>query len=404
MEINIFLGIAIMLGYIGGKISNKAKFPAVIGYILAGLLLGPSFLNIFKEGFLDKLGLVSDLTLGLVAFSIGTELRLGVIRKLGKGIVTIIFAESLGAFLIVFGLVYLVTQKLYLALLFGAMAPASAPAGTVVVLQEYRAKGPLTNALLTVVGLDDGLAILIYAFAAAIAKISISQTHISFQSAVGNPLIHILGAILLGLTLGFIAVNIAKKLTSRQELLVFTIASVFICVGISNILNFSLILSNLAFGAIIANTYLKTSRRTYGVIHEITPPLYVLFFVLAGAHLKIQLLPAMGLIGALYIAGRTAGLMGGAWLGAKITKAHENIRKYLGLGILSQAGVAIGLALLVGREFGDINSIGKEVATIVINTVAATTIFFEIIGPMTTKLAISRAGEIGKNKKTLTQQ
>jgi len=399
MEISIFLGIAILLGYIGAKISNKVRFPAVVGYILAGLLLGPSFLNIFKESLLDKMGLVSDITLGLVAFCIGSELRLGVIKKLGKGIITIILAESFFAFFVVSGLIYLLTHKLYLALLFGAMAPASAPAGTIVVLQEYRAKGPLTNTLFTVVGLDDGLAILIYAFAAAFAKISIAKTHISLQSTIGAPIMHVLGAILLGTLLGMIMANIAKKLISKQELLIVTLAAVFICIGLSNMFNLSLILSNLSLGMIIANTYLKTSRKTYNVIHNITPPLYVLFFVLAGAHLQIKLLPAMGLIGILYIIGRTTGLMGGAWFGAKITRAHENIRKYLGLGILSQAGVAVGLALLVGKEFGNISPLGKEVSLIVINTIAATTIFFEIVGPLATKFAILKAGEIGKLKR-----
>ncbi|MBN1354267.1 MAG: hypothetical protein JW994_06335, partial [Candidatus Omnitrophica bacterium] len=136
--------------------------------------------------------------------------------------------------------------------------------------------------------------------------------------------------------------------------------------------------------------------KTYDVIQGITPPLYLLFFVLAGAHLNIRLLPAMGMIGILYIIGRTTGLMSGAWFGATVTRSDENIRKYLGLGILSQAGVAIGLALLVGREFGSLNEVGKNLSTLVINTIAATTIFFEIIGPLATKIAISKAGEIGK--------
>ncbi len=399
MEISVFLGIAILLGFIGGKISNKVKFPAVIGYILAGLLLGPSFLNLFHEAFLENLGLISDLTLGLVAFIIGSELRLGILRNVGKGILVIILAESLFAFFAVFALIYVLTHKLYLALLFGAMAPASAPAGTVVVLQEYKAKGPLTNALLAVVGLDDGLAILIYAFAAALARISISSAHVSLGAAVGAPLLEIAGALVLGGVLGLVLAVAAKKIVSKQELLILTLAAVFLCVGLSNMFHFSLILSNLAFGMIIANTYLRTSRRAYDAIHGIAPPLYVLFFVLAGAHLQIRLLPAMGLIGVLYIIGRSLGLIGGAWFGATVSGAHENIRKYLGLGILSQAGVAIGLALLVGREFADMNDVGKEVSRLVINTIAATTIFFEIVGPLTTRFAITRAGEIGKLKR-----
>ncbi len=399
MEISVFLGIAILLGFIGGKISNRVKFPAVIGYILAGLLLGPSFLNFFHEAFLENLGLVSDITLGLVAFSIGSELRLGILRNVGKGILLIILTESFFAFFAVFALIYVLTHKLYLALLFGAMAPASAPAGTVVVLQEYKAKGPLTDALLAVVGLDDGLAILIYAFAAALAKISISGAQVSLEAALGTPLLEVAGAIVLGGVLGLILAVVAKKIVSKQELLILTLAAVFLCVGLSNMFHFSLILSNLAFGMVIANTYLRTSRRAYDVIHGITPPLYVLFFVLAGAHLQIRLLPAMGLIGVLYIIGRSLGLIGGAWFGATVSKAHENIRKYLGLGILSQAGVAIGLALLVGREFAELNDAGKEVSRLIINTIAATTIFFEIVGPLTTRFAIAKAGEIGKLKR-----
>ena len=171
MDILFFIGIAIILGFISGKFSNRLKFPGVVGYLFAGLILGPSIFKIFNLELLDKIGVFNDLALGVVAFIIGSEIRMSTLQKMGRGIITIIFSESFGAFLLVALGVYLLTHKLYMALIFGAMAPASAPAGTAVVLQEYKAKGPLTNALYTVVGLDDGLAIMIYAFAAALAKL-----------------------------------------------------------------------------------------------------------------------------------------------------------------------------------------------------------------------------------------
>ena len=399
MDTLLFLGIVIVAGYIGGKLSNRFKFPAVIGYLLIGLILGPSVLKVLKLDQIQQMGLISDIALGIVAFTIGSELRMGVLKKLGKGILTVILAESFFAFFAVFFLIYFLTHKIYLALLLGAMAPASAPAGTLVVLQEHKAKGPLTNALLTVVGLDDGLAIVIYAFAACLAKVFISQQHIQLQQVIGEPVKEIVGALLLGAILGFILLFFIKRVRSKSELLVTTLGAVFICTGLANIFHFSSILANLAFGMLVANTFLRASRRTYEVIQSITPPLYVIFFVLAGAHLQLSFLPKMGLIGLFYILGRSFGLISGAWFGATIMRMHKNIRNYLGLGILSQAGVAIGLAIMVGKDFGHLNDVGKQISLLVINTIAATTIFFEFIGPLTTKFAISRAGEIGKQRK-----
>lgn len=398
MDTLLFLGIVIIGGYIGGKLSNRFKFPAVIGYLLIGLILGPSVLNVLKLEQVGQMGLISDIALGIVAFTIGSELRIGILKRLGKGILTVIFAESLFAFFIVFFFTYFFTHKIYLALLLGAMAPASAPAGTVVVLQEYRAKGPLTNALLMVVGLDDGLAIIIYTFAACLAKIFISQQHIYLQEVIGTPIREIVGALILGGVLGAILISFIKRLRSKAELLVTTLGTVFICTGLANMFHFSLILANMALGMLIANSSLRASRLTYEAIHPITSPLYIMFFVLAGAHLQLNVLSKMGLIGLLYIFGRSLGLISGAWFGATITKMHKNIRNYLGLGILSQAGVAIGLSILVGREFSHLNEIGSQISALIINTIAATTIFFEFIGPLATKFAIKKSGEMGKQK------
>ena len=202
MDTLLFLGIVIIGGYAGGKLSNRFKFPAVIGYLLMGLILGPSLLNILKLEQIGRMDLISDIALGIVAFTIGSELRIGILKRLGRGILTVILLESFFAFFVVFFLTYFFTHKIYLALLLGAMAPASAPAGTIVVLQEYKAKGPLTNALLMVVGLDDAFAIIIYTFAACLAKIFISQQHVYLQEAIGTPIREVIGALILGGVLG----------------------------------------------------------------------------------------------------------------------------------------------------------------------------------------------------------
>jgi Kef-type K+ transport system membrane component KefB len=399
MNILFFTGIAIIFGFVGGKISNRLKFPAVVGYLLAGLVLGPSIFNIFSVGLLDKMGGFNDLALGLVAFIIGSEMRLSILRKMGKGIITIILSESFGAFLLVTLGVYLLTHKLYMALIFGAMAPASAPAGTAVVLQEYRAKGPLTDALYTVVGLDDGLAIMIYAFAAALAKLFLIGGTISFFKVVEGPLFEILGAIILGGFTGIVFGYFIRKLHGKSDVLAVSLGAILVCTGLAKYFNVSVILSNLSLGMVFANLFLLANRRAHQAIQSISLPIYIIFFVIAGAHLQIKLLPALGLLGLVYIITRITGLMGGAFFGATISKQDPVIRKYLGLGILSQAGVAIGLAILVTREFNTMGKTGQDLALLVINTIAATTIVFEIIGPIATKFAISKAGEIGKANK-----
>ena len=398
MDILVFVATAIIAGFVGGKISNKLKLPGVVGYLIMGLFLGPSFANLLNLEMLEKLGFFNDIALSLVAFVIGSEIRFGSLRKLGKGIVTIIFTESFGAFILVGLGVYLLTHKIYLALIFGAMAPASAPAGTAVVLQECKAKGPLTNALYAVVGLDDGLAIMIYAFAAGLAKVFITHQHMSLAGMVTKPLVEIGGSIVLGGVIGYLLGFVLKKVYNKKEILAVSIGFILLCAGLANYFHFSLILANLSLGMVFANSFLLANRRTYQSINSITLPIFIIFFVIAGAHLQISLLPAMGVLGLVYIICRTCGLMGGAYIGASIAKSPTVIRKYLGMGILSQAGVAIGLAIMVTREFSGLGSVGKDLSIMVINTIAATTIIFEILGPIATKFAITKSGEAGKAK------
>lgn len=403
----LVVGLALLLGRVGGRLGGKIRAPMVVGYLLVGVLLGRSVLNVIDESSAEALGLITDFGLGIVAFMIGSELSRRMIRRLGAKLIVIMVSESLTAFLVVAGLVWAFSGQLLPAglavagaLVFGAMAPASAPAGTVAVIQEYKARGPMTSLLLGIVGLDDAFAIALYAFAAAAAKMLLSNSPVSLAMAVEGPLLEILGGLGLGALVGILLKIILERRRDSDDLMVYSVGMVLLTTGLANSLGLSLILANLALGTVLVNLSPRQTERTYASLQHITAPIYVLFFVVAGAHLDIRLLASLSLLGPLYIFGRTVGLVGGAYVGGTLARTEPTIRRYLGLGILSQAGVAIGLALTVAKDFSapQYGAAGDQLARLTINTVAATTIIFEIIGPLTTKLALLRAGEIGRAK------
>jgi len=397
MNLLFLISIAILFGFVGGRIAQRLKLPGVVGYLIAGLFFGPSFLDVFNDKLLEDMNIFAGFALSLVAFMIGSEMRLSTLRELGKSIGVITVLESFGAFLLVAAGVYLLTGKMYLALVFGAMAPASAPAGTVAVLQECKAKGRLTNALYAVVGLDDGLAIMIFAVAVAVARFLLTGGDLSVGTLLEGPALEISGSIVLGCVIGAVGGFFTRRLSGSEAVFAVSLGSVLVCAGLAIYLHVSLILANLSLGMVFANMYPVANRRAYRAIKSVTLPIYIVFFFIAGAHLRIALLPSMGLLGLVYVLTRIGGLVGGAFLGAVISKSSPVIRKYLGLGILCQAGVAIGLSLLVSGEFRNLGEEGRILAVAVVNTVAATTIVFEILGPIAAKFAIVRSGEFGVN-------
>ncbi|MDC7235455.1 MAG: cation:proton antiporter [Spirochaetales bacterium] len=395
----LLVGIMVALGFYAGKSMKYIKLPSIIGFMLIGVVLGPSLFNLLNEEFQHNLSFISDVALSFVAVSIGIELSFSSLKKQGKGIILVIFTESFMAFLIVTGALYLLTRDIALSLIFGAIAPASAPAGTVAIIQEYKAKGPLTKALFSVVGFDDGLGIIIFGFAAAIAKSFLAaeagQETGSLMMLLAGPLKEVIFSIIIGLAIGFLFCLLARKLKSARDIFILMFATILISSGISNMLHLSIILTNMVMGIFIVNTQpFSLVEKIHNELSEFMPLLFVMFFVLAGANLHVSALPSLGLLGLVYILGRSSGLMGGAALGSTLGKLPENIRKYLGMGILSQAGVAIGLALIVKNEFAAYGPHGAYIGNTVITTVTATCIFFEIIGPILTKIGLEKAGEI----------
>ena len=385
----LLVGIAIGLGFLIGKGTHLMKITGIVGYIAAGIILGPDVLGIVHLNSVE-IETMTNVALGFVAFIIGGELTISLLRKMGKSIIAIIIGESLGAFFIVFLGLYFLTNDFALSIIFAAMAPASAPAGAVAVIHEYKAKGKLTNAILAVVGFDDGLAVLIYAFSIAVVGVILSGVF-STSTMIFEPIRNIGGALLIGSGVGLIFAVIFKRLIEREEIIVLSITSIFITAGLAVLLDVSLILACMSLGMIVINLYPQDNKAIFEHIKSISLPIYILFFVIAGINLHLGLLASIGAIGIVYVICRSLGLISGSYLAALTSKADPVIRNNIGLGILSQAGVAIGLSLIAAHKLSELGY--PEVGTLIVTTVAATSVVFEIIGPLSARFAIMRSGE-----------
>lgn len=413
LHILLIVGCAVLVSFYVGKSTKFIKLPSIIGYMLLGVVLGPSVFDILTENIQHNLGFITEIALGFVALSIGLELKFSVLKNLGKGIIYIIFLESFAAFALVTACVYALTKNMPMALIFGSIAPASAPAGTVAVIQEYKAKGSLTKALYAIVGFDDGLGIIIFGFASAIslsllkAGAGVEQT--SMATMMLEPLKEVGLSLGIGIVLALLFSALISKVKNKNEINILLFALVLIIAGISNMLHLSLILTNMIVGMFIVNTQKHT---TVSSIHDklpiFMPLLFILFFTLAGSNLHLSAIPSLGILGIVYVIARSTGLIGGAALGGIFGHVEKKIKRWVGLGILSQAGVAIGLSLIVKQDFSGIGKVvssaggkivtaGDEIGATVITTITATCIFFEIIGPVLTKIALTKAKEINKH-------
>lgn len=402
----LIIGLITILGYYFGKNIKNIKLPSIIGYMLLGVLIGPSLFGIIDDAAQANLGFITEISLGFVAFSIGLELRMLTLKKLGSSIIYIILIESLGAFVVVFGSIYLLTGNLPMALIFAALAPASAPAGTVAVIKEYKARGSLTQALYAVVGFDDGLGIIIFGFTAALVEFLLTgqsgRQNSNFGMAMLHPLIELGLSSLIGLVFGGIFSWLVRKLKNSEDIIVLLFGFILIVSGMCVTFNLSLIFSNMVMGFLIVNTQPHgLVKKIHDQLQRYLPILFILFFTLAGTNLHINKLPALGLIGVVYAFARAVGLVGGSRIGARLGRASDKIRKYIGLGILSQAGVAIGLALIVKKDLAGMGKLlpsgittGDHIGAVVLTTITVTCIFFEFIGPILAKYGLKKAGEI----------
>lgn len=382
----LYLALALALCLLSSKLMKLIKLPNVTGYLILGLLAGPYCLNLIPEGTVQQLSFIPEIALGFIAFSIGAEFKISYLKKVGKAPVIIAVFEALGAVLVVDLVLIITGNDVPFSLVLGAIAAATAPAATLMVVRQYKAKGPVTDTLLPVVALDDAAALMCFGLSVSVAKAIKQGGGFSFVSTVLTPLGEILGALAIGAVLGIVIVFACKWFTGRGNRLAITYLFIFLCIGICDLLGWSQLLACMMMSAVFAN-FSKAADVVFEQTDRMTPPIFMMFFFLSGADLNIRILAEVGIIGILYVVFRVVGKMLGAGISAKAVGAPKVVQKYLGFTLVPQAGVAIGLAATAMTVVPDE---GPYIRTIIL----CGTVIYELIGPVVTKLALKKAGEI----------
>ncbi len=386
MEAFYYLAIVLLSGLIFGKLVQFIKLPNVTGYLIGGLLVGPSFLNLITTEGVETLGFISSVALGFIAFSIGSEFKASYFKRVGLTPIIIAIFESVMAVVFVTGALILFGFDPALSIMLGAIAAATAPAATIMVIKQYKAKGPVTETLLSVVALDDAVALICFGVAVAIAQMIENPDSANLLVSIADPIIEIFMSLGVGTILGLLFVfplRYFKDEDSRQSLIY---AFVLLALFIAQKGGFSDLLTCMMMGAIFANMS-NQSDRVLAICDRLTPPIFVAFFVLSGADLNVSILPTIGLIGAVYVVVRVIGKVFGAWFGAKISNADKNIQKYLGFALTPQAGVAIGLTVVA-------KTIVPQYAAQIRAVILCATLIYELVGPSISKWALKKSGEI----------
>jgi Kef-type K+ transport system membrane component KefB len=406
----LLMGAIVFLGTFGSRLAQRIHIPQVVGCVIVGVLLGPDILNVISSHSIEIVKPFTMLALGFIGFMIGGELRGDIFKKYGKQFFIILFSQGIGAFLLVavalsittwFILPYIMegielANRLHISvamgLILGAIASATAPAATTNVLWEYKTRGPLTAAILAIVALDDALALLLYRGAATGAQAIMGTSSSSFSGTAMILFLEIIGAALLGFAAGVILYFLLKFIKSDEKILGFSIALLAIVVGFTILFGVDPILPSMIFGITIANLSRRRSKSIFELVKKFSPPIYTAFFVLAGAHIEFGGMSLyMAILTASYILFRVLGKFIGSWLGARYSKAPKVVQKYLGICLLPQAGVAIGLAILSGQIFS------PALAKMVIMVVMTGTFIIELLGPILVKVGVKKAGEVGLN-------
>lgn len=418
MEQLLCLSIAVISGLLLSRVAKKLQLPAVTAYLVAGILIGPYVLGqlgVTGLGFhsienVKDYSIFCDVALGFIAFDIGNEFRLSQLKRIGRQATVTAFFEALTAALLVdaamIALHFLMPDLLSLpaAIVLGAIAAATAPAATLMVVKQYKAKGPLTDILLPIVALDDAICLIVFAVSYGIARALMHGT-ISLTSILVEPVLEVLVSLLLGALIGYILNLMEKVFDSNSKRLSIIIAFVLLTVGLSMMsfdiggvhIGFSSLLVCMMMGTVFCNIC-NFSEDMMGRANKWTAPLYVLFFVLSGADLELSVFSNIAVIGIglAYIAARSAGKILGATMGSTITHCSATIRKYLGITLLPQAGVALGMSMKATASMGDD---GQLIRNIVLFAV----LVYELFGPLMTKIALMKAGEISPKPEIIKQ-
>lgn len=377
------VGIIILLGLLGGRFSHKLKVPKVTGYMITGLILGPSVLGLISTETLADIHMINDIALGLILFAIGGEVELHHLKSMGRKVIFVALAESLGAFVLVTGATYLLSQQIGLSILLGAVSIATAPGVTLLVIREYRARGELTDTLLAVVALNNILCLVVF-------RIFFSLYSMSQGSPLGDVAWVLFKELILSVVIGgAIAAMITyweQKIDELAELLLVIVGGLLLGIGLAKTLGINYLMVCLIIGA-VTNNLSMMHRLVYAELRQTELPFYIAFFVLSGASLHLDSLAHVGWIGVAYLIARPVGKwLGSRWAGKKFG-ASPAVYNNLGMALLPQAGVAIGMYLSVAEANPEL---GKVIGTIVLSSV----LVYEGIGPFLTRLSLARAREV----------
>jgi len=388
VENKIIIDIALILfsGLIFGRLVKFIHLPNVTGYLIAGLLLGPSFFGLIPINMVNGFSVISSIALSFIAFSIGSEFKLSYYKKVGIAPIVIAISESFGAIILVTGTLILFGFDIKLSIMLGAIAAATAPAQTLMIINQYKAKGSLTSMLMSVVAIDDAVALIGFGFATTIVNMMSSSSNTNILLSILSPIYEIVISFIVGAL-----VCILMKLTFRwfkksSNRLCIVIALVLLTYWLAEIMHGSSLLACMALGGVLVNI----DDNIDGVVKTtgyFTPPIFMIFFVISGAGFEVSALGGIGVIGVIYVVMRVAGKIFGAWFGGKITKQENKICKYLGPTLMPQAGVALGLIIVAG-------TIVPEYATQIRVIILCSTFIYSIIGPVVAKIALEKSGEI----------
>lgn len=414
------LGILLLLGFIAGKLVNRIGLPEITGFIIAGLVVGEAFLGFVPRHMDEGLSLVTEVALGLIALTIGGEFYWVKLKRLGKAIVIVTVVQLFAAFLVVGVALILIGMPAPFALLLGAIASATAPAATVAIVQSLRAQGTFIDYLYGVVALDDAGAVILFgvvfavagsmltdvgsAATAAAAAISAGEAaHAAGQASHGafTIVLHALAevglSVALGIATGAAIHLLAWRRSNQNEIIITTLGVLFLSTALAIVFRLSPLLTNMTAGALIINLS-PDNHRVFRILRPLTPPIYALFFVIAGTELQPQVLmdPEILLYGGTYILARAVGKYGGVWAGSRIAGTTPLIRNYLGFCMLPQAGVAIGLVLLIEASpaMAALPAEFQPVISTMVNIILLSVFINELIGPPLSRFAIIRGNEM----------
>ena len=382
------LGLILLLALLSGHLVRYVRVPEVTGYILAGVALGPSVLGWVSHENLAALQVLSEVALGLILFSIGSVFEFSLFRRIGPKILYLALVESTLAAVLVSAGMLAVGQSWQVAGLLGAIAMATAPASTLMVIREVDSSGPLTDTLLGIIAVNNLFCITAYSLVAAYIDLTtgLGGSFLSTLYRAGFPLIwQLIGSAALGFLVGLMLAGWSRQVRETGEMLILLAGSILICVGLSRLLDLSPLVASLALGATMVNLTRK-SRRLFGALAETAPPFYAIFFVIAGAVLDVSLVSSMGAAGLIYVLARASGKLLGSRLGAQWLGMEPAVRRFLGLSLMAQAGLAVGLTLSIDDRYP---GLAPQVSTIVL----ASVVVYEMIGPISTRFALVRSGE-----------